>query len=52
MGPCPDEQRAVFRRLPFDLLYLNGKDLRSFPLSDRKERLERLVHKVDSSWHA
>src|SRR5262249_4383759 len=36
----------------FDLLYLNGKDLRSLPLSDRKERLERLVLKVGSSWLA
>jgi bifunctional non-homologous end joining protein LigD len=27
----------------FDLLYLNGKDLRRLPLLDRKERLQRFV---------
>ena len=34
----------------FDLLYLNGKDLRSLTLVDRKERLERLVSKVRENW--
>jgi bifunctional non-homologous end joining protein LigD len=34
----------------FDLLYLNGKDLRPLPLSDRKERLERLISKVREPW--
>ena len=34
----------------FDLLYLNGKDLRRLPLVDRKERLERLVSKVRDPW--
>lgn len=34
----------------FGLLYLNGKDLRSLPLADRKERLERLVFKVRDNW--
>ena len=34
----------------FDLLYLNGKDLRPLPLLDRKERLERLASKVRDPW--
>jgi bifunctional non-homologous end joining protein LigD len=34
----------------FDLLYLNGKDLQLLPLTDRKERLERLVSKVSDPW--
>jgi len=29
----------------FDLLWLNGEDLRMFPLIDRKERLHKLVKK-------
>ncbi len=31
----------------FDLLYLNGNDLRAVPLEDRKERLRELIHKTD-----
>jgi len=31
----------------FDILYMSNKDLRRLPLVDRKERLERLVSKVD-----
>src|SRR5262245_1651036 len=42
-----DDVRCVWA---FDLLYLNGKDLRGMPLSDRKERLERLVSKVSDTW--
>src|SRR5262245_65847946 len=34
----------------FDLLYLNGKDLRPLPLLDRKERPERLASKVRDPW--
>jgi bifunctional non-homologous end joining protein LigD len=34
----------------FDLLYLNGKDLRPLPLTDRKERLDRLVTNVSDTW--
>ena len=34
----------------FDLLYLNGKDLRPLPLVDRKVRLGRLVSKVRGTW--
>jgi len=34
----------------FDLLYLNGKDLRSLRLVDRKEQLERLVSKIRHNW--
>lgn len=33
----------------FDLLYLDGEDLRSLPLIARKDRLEKLVDKVDSA---
>jgi ATP-dependent DNA ligase len=51
---CPDETgRPVFldllrRRKPvsfiaFDLLWLNGEDLRELPLLDRKARLQRLL---------
>jgi bifunctional non-homologous end joining protein LigD len=42
-----DDVRCVWA---FDLLYLNGKDLRPLPLLDRKERLERLVSKVRDPW--
>jgi bifunctional non-homologous end joining protein LigD len=34
----------------FDLLWLNGEDLRPRPLVDRKERLERLVAKAAGAW--
>jgi bifunctional non-homologous end joining protein LigD len=36
----------------FDLLYLNGHDLRKLALLDRKERLERLVAKTRAAWLA
>jgi bifunctional non-homologous end joining protein LigD len=42
-----DDVRCVWA---FDLLYLNGKDLRRLPLTERKERLERLVSKVRDPW--
>jgi len=42
-----DDVRCVWA---FDLLHLNGKDLRPLPLADRKERLERLVSKVRDPW--
>jgi bifunctional non-homologous end joining protein LigD len=42
-----DDVRCVWA---FDLLYLNGKDLRPLPLVDRKDRLERLVSKVSATW--
>ena len=32
----------------FDLLWLNGKDLRSLPLVERKQRLRKLIDKEDS----
>lgn len=43
----------MFRRAPayfyaFDILELNGKDLRSIPLIDRKRRLKRLVPAIPS----
>jgi bifunctional non-homologous end joining protein LigD len=38
-----DRSRAVF--YAFDLLWLNGVDLRQQPLLDRKKRLEKLVRK-------
>jgi bifunctional non-homologous end joining protein LigD len=34
----------------FDLLYLDGQDLREHPLSCRKRRLEKLVLKVGVGW--
>src|SRR5215467_9261677 len=34
----------------FDLLYVDGKDLREHPLSYRKSRLEKLVLKVGDGW--
>jgi bifunctional non-homologous end joining protein LigD len=42
-----DDVRCVWA---FDLLYLNGKDLRGLSLVDRKDRLERLVSKVREGW--
>lgn len=33
----------------FDLLYLNGKDLRDLPLIDRKKRLEKLIKPLKST---
>jgi bifunctional non-homologous end joining protein LigD len=48
-----EEGRQIFRRMlvrrghlhyaAFDLLWLNGKDLRKLPLTSRKQRLERLI---------
>jgi bifunctional non-homologous end joining protein LigD len=48
-----EDGRQIFRRMlagrghlhyaAFDLLWLNGRDLRSQPLSRRKQRLERLI---------
>jgi len=35
----------------FDLLFANGEDLRSLPLSDRKARLEALLHKAKTDAH-
>jgi bifunctional non-homologous end joining protein LigD len=44
-NPSPELQRRVpvFYYL-FDLLYLNGRDLRSMPLSDRKALLQQAVN--------
>ena len=48
-----EEGRQIFRRMlagrghlhyaAFDLLWLNGRDLRALPLGRRKQRLERLI---------
>ena len=40
-GRAPGERRAVL--FAFDLLSLNGDDLRKLPLLDRKARLQRLL---------
>ena len=56
---CVDESgRPVFRDLlfrkrqcvfiAFDLLYLNGKDLRTLPLIERKKTLKRLLRSTRS----
>ncbi len=53
---CLDsEGRSIFNELlhrkgcptfyPFDLLYLNGRDLRQLPLLERKEKLRALIEK-------
>ena len=34
----------------FDLLHLNGRDLRELPLIERKARLERLIMAADTAW--
>jgi ATP-dependent DNA ligase len=39
-------QECVF--IAFDLLYLNGKDLRTLPLIDRKAALKKLLRKKRS----
>jgi ATP-dependent DNA ligase len=55
---CLDsEGRSIFNELlfrrgcptfyAFDLLYLNGRDLRQLPLVDRKEKLRALIEKSD-----
>ena len=48
-----EEGRQIFRRMlagrghlhyaTFDVLWLNGRDLRALPLGRRKQRLERLI---------
>ena len=53
MVSLDEEGRQIFRRMlagrghlhyaAFDLLWLNGRDLRSLPLTRRKQRLERLI---------
>jgi bifunctional non-homologous end joining protein LigD len=35
--------RGVFAYAAFDVLWLNGRDLRDLPLTQRKKRLERLI---------
>ena len=34
----------------FDLLYLNGRDLRELPLFERKARLEKLIASTNTGW--
>jgi bifunctional non-homologous end joining protein LigD len=34
----------------FDLLYLNGRDLRELPLQKRKRQLEKLIMKARADW--
>ena len=34
----------------FDLLYVNGRDLRAFPLNARRHQLERLIYKANKHW--
>jgi bifunctional non-homologous end joining protein LigD len=53
----PDLYRLHFHRhnrglcvWAFDLLYLNGRDLRDLPLSERKRQLEKLISKARSDW--
>jgi bifunctional non-homologous end joining protein LigD len=53
----PDFYRLHFHRhnrglcvWAFDLLYLNGRDLRDLPLSERKRQLEKLISKARSDW--
>lgn len=41
--PAPDERREGITYFAFDLLYLNGRDLRQLPLEARKRELRRLV---------
>jgi ATP-dependent DNA ligase len=45
---CSIFNKLLFRRgcpifYPFDLLYLNGRDLRELPLTERKEKLRKLI---------
>jgi bifunctional non-homologous end joining protein LigD len=40
--------RGEPRYYAFDLLWLNGIDLRSRPLPERKKRLRRLIPRADS----
>jgi bifunctional non-homologous end joining protein LigD len=53
----PDFYRLHFHRhnrglcvWAFDLLYLNGRDLRDLPLSERKRQLEKLISKARADW--
>ena len=53
----PDFRSLHFRRREhglcvwaFDLLHLNGKDLRALPLTERKAKLEKLVYKARDNW--
>lgn len=39
--------KSNFFYVVFDLLVLNGQDLRHLPLKDRKAKLERLLHRTD-----
>ena len=39
----PDAWPGTLAYAAFDLLWLNGRDLRCLPLSRRKQRLERLI---------
>jgi ATP-dependent DNA ligase len=58
VASCDDDGRPVFRDLlfrhrqcvliAFDLLYLNGKDLRTLPLIDRKSALKKLLQRKRS----
>ena len=54
---APDFRALHFRRLQgglcvwaFDLLHLNGQDLRALPLVERKAKLEKLVYKTRDNW--
>jgi bifunctional non-homologous end joining protein LigD len=42
-----DEERCVWA---FDLLFLDGADLRDQPLIGRKALLKRLLHKANDDW--
>jgi ATP dependent DNA ligase domain len=49
----PSSQTLLFRRrqwvfIAFDLLYLNGKDLRTLPLIERKTALKKLLRRKRS----
>jgi bifunctional non-homologous end joining protein LigD len=53
----PDFRALHFQRLQgglcvwaFDLLHLNGTDLRALPLIERKAKLEKLVYKTRDNW--
>jgi ATP-dependent DNA ligase len=41
-------RRRQFVFIPFDLLYLNGKDLRTLPLIERKTMLKELLRRKRS----
>src|SRR5439155_9283079 len=46
LGTCCSENPSVFRRLRS--LYLNGKDLRTLPLIERKRQLRKLLRRKRS----